>query len=80
VHFSERQFFDSIHAMGSDEERTIHLLVSHVDNNYPESSWTEIVACFNQLMEILKEILSSYQAYKTANPSLGPVALKPHAG
>ena len=70
VHFSERQFFDSVHSMGSDEELTLQLQVSHIDNKYPEASWTEIVDCFNHLMEILTGLLSSYQVQKEANPSL----------
>lgn len=68
VHFSERQFFDSIHSMGSDEKRTVQLQVSHIDNKFPESSWEEVVACFNHSLAILENILSSYAKHKTAYP------------
>ena len=70
VHFSERQFFDSIHSTGSDEKRTLQLQVSHVDKKFPESSWEEVVACFNHLLAILENILSSYAKHKTVHPSL----------
>lgn len=66
VHFSEQQFFDSIHSLGSNGEQTIQLQVSHIDNKFPEESWEEIVACFNNLMEILNRIMRSYAAHKSA--------------
>lgn len=64
VHFSEKQFFDSVHSMGNDKERVVHLQVSHIDNKFPEASWHEIVACFNHLLEILSSILSAYATHK----------------
>ena len=70
VHFSEKQFFDSVHSMGSNKEHTVQLQVSHIDNKFPESSWEEVVACFNHLLEILKGILSAYAMSKTANPAV----------
>lgn len=69
VHFSERQFFDSIHTLGSDQERTMKLQISHIDSKFPEFSWAELAACFNQLTEILVSALVSYEAQKAANPS-----------
>ncbi|MBP1473298.1 hypothetical protein J7I44_03250 [Frateuria sp. MAH-13] len=63
VHFSERQFFDAIHSLGG-EDRTMNLQVSHVDNKFPESSWAEIAACFNHLLEITEEVLVRYSATK----------------
>jgi len=59
VHFSESQFYDSIHSIGSDEERTVQIQVSHIDDKYPEFSWEEVVACFNELLKILEGILAS---------------------
>lgn len=70
VHFSERQFFDSIHSMGSDEERTFRLQLSHIDNRFPEASWAEIVVCFNHLLARMETILSGYSHHKSCNPSL----------
>jgi hypothetical protein len=70
VHFSESQFFDSVHSMSSDDERKMTLQVSHIDGKYPEESWVEVAACFNHLSEILLGVLASYQASKAANPGL----------
>jgi hypothetical protein len=70
VHFSERQFFDSVHSMSGDDDRMMTLQVSHIDNKFPEESWLEIAACFNDLSEILVSVLHSYQAHKAANPAL----------
>jgi len=64
VHFSERQFFDSVQKMGSNEERTVTLQISHIDNSFPDASWTEIAACFNHLMALLAGILTSYSQSK----------------
>lgn len=67
VHFSEKQFFDSISSMGSDDQRTFQLQVSHVDSKFPESSWEEVVACFNDLLDILNGVFSAYATSKTSN-------------
>ncbi len=55
VHFSERQVFDAVAKLGTDEERTVHFSVSDSDEKYPESSWSEVAACFNRLTVLLKE-------------------------
>ncbi len=70
VHFSERQFFDSVHSKSGDRERMITLQVSHIDNKFPEESWVEVAACFNHLSEIMVSVLASYQAHTGANPAL----------
>ena len=67
VHFSESQFFDSIHSMSGDDEREMTLQISHIDNKYAEERWVEIAACFNHLSEILLGVLGSYGANKAAN-------------
>lgn len=64
IHFSERQFFDAVHSVGSNEERTIHLAIGRTDDKYPESSWEELPACFNHLNIILEEFLTAYAAHK----------------
>lgn len=66
IHFSEKQFFDSVHSLGEKGERTFTLQVSQVDDRYPESTWTEIVACFNEMMGMLEHKLSQYGASKPA--------------
>ena len=74
VHFSERQFFDSVHSMSNDVDRIMTVQVSHIDNKFPEESWTEVAACFNHLTEILVGVLSDYQANKAAKLARkGPV-------
>lgn len=74
VHFSERQFFDSILSVGNDQERSIQLQVSHIDNKFPEFSWEETVACFNELLKIIESLLERYTFQKTANPSIKKAA------
>lgn len=69
VHFSERQVFDSILSLGSDEERTVQLQVSKEDRNFPEESWIEIVKCFNEMLSIIAKLLDTYhQEIKQATP------------
>jgi hypothetical protein len=67
VHFSEKQFFDSIHTLGTDEERTMGLQISHIDSKYPEFSWSEVASFFNKLTEILIAVLSAYAVGKHAS-------------
>lgn len=64
VHFSEQQFFDSVHSLGSDEERTMQLEISHIDNRFPEWSWAEVAECFNRLTEILLSAVAAYATHK----------------
>ena len=64
VHFSERQFFDAVHSLGNNEERTIHLAIGRTDDKYPEFSWEELPACFNHLNAILEEFLKEYVEWK----------------
>lgn len=61
VHFSERQVFDSIFSLGKDEERLVTFQVSKEDHNFPEESWIEIIACFNEMLSILSELLLTYR-------------------
>lgn len=61
VHFSERQVFDSIFSLGKDEERVVTFQVSKEDHNFPEESWIEIIACFNEMLSILSELLFTYR-------------------
>lgn len=72
IHFSEKQFFSSISSMVDDENgKMINLQISQFDTNYPESSWSETVACFSELCEILKELIGIYSAEKSANRVTG---------
>ncbi len=67
VHFSERQFFDAIHSLGSDEEKSICLSIGRTDEKYPELSWEELPACFNHLNCILEGFLHAYADSKQKN-------------
>lgn len=72
VHFSERQFFDAVHRLTSEADRDVQFQISHVDNKFPESSWTEVGECFNQLTNILVDALTSWGNQKASYPPLNP--------
>jgi hypothetical protein len=63
VHFSEKQFFASVRAT-NDETRTMTMVISPLDDKYPEWSWAEVVTCFKKLNSILSEILHDYVRHK----------------
>jgi len=71
VHFSEQQLFASIQSL-NDSERTLQMMISPIDEKYPEFSWTEVVKCFHELNEILVRVIDSYAAHKTDNKSSRP--------
>lgn len=58
VHFSERQFFDSVASTGGDGSLTFNIEIGPEDS-HPEFSWEEVVACFNHLLSILEGQLPS---------------------
>lgn len=62
VHCSERQFFDAVHSLGSNEARTVRLTIGRTDDKYPEFSWEEHPAYFSRLNVILEEYLVAYAA------------------
>lgn len=61
VHFSERQVFDSISSVCNDEDRTVTFQVSKDDHNFPDKSWVEVVACFNEMLSILNDLLVTFR-------------------
>jgi hypothetical protein len=70
VHFSEQQFYASVTGLREDEgSRVFDLMIGHLDTHYPESSWTEIAACFCELCEIFMGILMQYGDHKSASLS-----------
>lgn len=71
VHFSEQQLFASIQSL-DDSERTLQMMISPLDEKYPEFSWSEVVKCFQELNEILVRVIDSYDAHKTANTYQAP--------
>lgn len=61
VHFSEKQIFDSIYSLDSNKGKIVEFQLNKEDHNFPEESWTEIVACFNEMMSILGTLLVTYR-------------------
>jgi hypothetical protein len=76
VHFSERQFFDAVHSVGNDEERTVRLSIGRTDDKYPEFSWEELPACFNHLNAIFEEFMAEYVAWKRKRYPVSPPDLR----
>jgi len=74
VHFSESQFFDAIRSLSGDEERTLSLQISQIDDKFPETSWIEVVSCFRHLTGILLSILKAYEMSKAMQK--GPAVSK----
>lgn len=66
VHFSEKQFFDAVQSVGGELDWTLNLTVSASDEKYPEESWIEVVACFNDLTHVLSQSVEAYAASKNA--------------
>ena len=65
VHFSEQQFFSTISHMAEDAQgKSISMVISHFDANYPEASWVELADCFRDLTEFLVHSLDQYAAVK----------------
>lgn len=61
VHFSERQVFDSIQSIGSEGLETIEFGVTREDFGFPEDSWVEVVACFNEMLSIVRDVFTTYR-------------------
>ena len=66
VHFSEKQFFDTVQSIGTEDEPKLNLTVSSADDKYPAESWIEVVACFNELTGSLAATVEAYAAHKNA--------------
>ncbi|MFC7302265.1 hypothetical protein D0Y53_09995 [Luteimonas weifangensis] len=64
VHFSEQQLFSASEMISDDNGSHINLLITQFDTKYPESSWSEIAACFSELTEFFVHILDQYSASK----------------
>jgi hypothetical protein len=63
VHFSEQQLLSSIQSL-DDTERTFQMLISPLDDKYPEFSWIELTECFYELNEIMIGVIESYVTHK----------------
>jgi hypothetical protein len=60
VHFSEKQVFDAVQSVDARGIGSFTLVISDEDEKYPESSWIEVVACFNRLTHLTTETLRNY--------------------
>jgi len=65
IHFSERHLFDPIASLEEDD-RLVKFIINDKDEKFPESSWHEIVSCFNQCAEIIFAYLKGYKHIKEA--------------
>lgn len=68
IHFSEKQFFASIHSLDEDT-RMMRMEIGPSDIKFPEWSWIEVVTCFSKLCEILVQTVASYASHKAASNS-----------
>ncbi len=60
VHFSERQFYDTLQLVDHDGPGSFQLHIGREDQKYPDDSWQEVVACFNEITVVLTGTLDSY--------------------
>jgi hypothetical protein len=63
IHFSERHLFDPI-ANLDEANHIISFIINEEDQKFPESSWHEIISCFNQCTEIIMSYLKQYKEIK----------------
>lgn len=63
IHFSEKHLFDPV-TKTDDKTKQVKFLISEFDHKYPESSWYEIAACFNNCTEIVLSYLTGYELAK----------------
>ena len=66
VHFSEKQFFDSVVSAGGDGGNNLQLVIGQTDSKFSEDSWIETLVCFNHLLKIIEKLLDKYSLEKTA--------------
>lgn len=66
IHFSNAHIFAPI--MSIDDDGIFESLITSKDDKFPESSWHEIVSCFNNCTEI---IVSYLEGYKHTKDTLG---------
>ena len=62
-----------VDTIGEDEvERTVNFVIGQFDTKYPESSWSETIAYFSELCEVLISVVRQYAAHKLASNSHKP--------
>ena len=65
IHFSGAHMFSPI-AEVRKESREVDYVISETDANYPESSWLEVVECFNEATDIFLHYLAGWVRTKAA--------------
>jgi len=68
IHFSEKHIFNAVQKT-NDEERTITFHIGKEDEQYPESSWIEVVDCFTESVNIFFYYLESWIETKNSKKS-----------
>jgi hypothetical protein len=68
VHLSEHHLFDSIEHI-NDESRTVSWAITEEDTKFPDFSWTEVVACFNESTDIFIKYLNGW-IFTKENPEI----------
>lgn len=67
IHFSGEHLISPISRMGDDEPGSMEYLMSETDTKYPESSWLEVVQCFNEATDIFLHYLRGWIQTKEAD-------------
>lgn len=66
IHFSEQHLFSSVQSV-DDETRSFEFTITGEDSKYPESSWLEVIECFNAATDIFLSYLAGWVVTK-GNP------------
>jgi hypothetical protein len=66
VHLSEQHIFSSMQDLNEDA-RSVQLVIGEKDTKYPESSWLEILNCFNESTDIFIKYLEGW-IFTKSNP------------
>jgi hypothetical protein len=59
IHFSGEHLFSPMENV-REESREVEVVLSEADTKYPESSWLEVVECFNEATDIFLNYLSGW--------------------
>ena len=59
IHFSGKHLFSPMENV-QEETREFEITISEVDTKYPESSWLEVVECFNEATDIFLNQLTDW--------------------
>jgi hypothetical protein len=68
VHLSEHHLFDSIEHI-DDESGSVLWAITETDMRFPDKSWTEVIACFNESTDIFMKYLEGW-IFTKANPEI----------